>query len=136
MIVREQFDQLVRGVEKSVGQSPVTLRVRTALWAAIGYAGLVAAFLIVLLSGAAFVILAVMMKLEDGFVLYLRGSAVLGFGGWAVGSALWVSIPPADGSVVTRLDAPALFTMLEDLRARIHSAPFHRVVIVGDNNAA
>jgi Zn-dependent protease with chaperone function len=136
MIAREQFDQLVRSVEKGVGQNPITLRLCTAMWAAIGYAGLLAAFLVVLLSGAAFLIPAVMMKLEDGFALYLLGGAILGFGGWAVGHALWVSIPPPEGRVVTRLETPALFTMLDDLRARLHSAPFHRVVIVADNNAA
>lgn len=135
-MTREAFDDLVRRVEEGVGRRPAQLRARALLWAAVGYAGLLAGGLLVLAISALFIIPATMVPLSDGIVLYLLGTAILVFGGWHVLKAWYVVLQPPEGQEITRAEAPVLFAVLDELQGWARSAPFHRVLLIAECNAA
>src|SRR5437867_901284 len=132
---REQFYQFVRQVEGEFSGRPSALRVRTALWAATGYAGLLGGLICVLGMAGAFLVPAIRMKAEDAWLLYIVGGLILVGGGWAVGRALWVRLPLPEGRPIARREAPALFVVIDGLRGQLRSPSFHRVLIVGEVNA-
>lgn len=63
---------------------------------------------------------------------------LIAFGGifWAVLRGLWVKLTPPTGQEITREQAPRLFTVLDELRAALDCRPFHKVLVIGDMNAA
>ena len=135
-MTREEFDVLVREVERGVGQRPAELRRRVLKLAVVGYAGLLAGLILVVAVAAAFLIPAFHMRWDDAMILYLVGILVLFAGGAAVGRALWVKLTPPKGREILRADAPRLFLALDELRLQLRSAPFHKVLVVPDCNAA
>lgn len=60
---------------------------------------------------------------------------VIGIFLWTVVRALWVSLPAPSGREITRAQAPALFAMLDDLRAALDAPSFHHVLLSDDFNA-
>lgn len=50
--------------------------------------------------------------------------------------ALWVRIPAPEGTEVRREDAPDLFTLVDELRARLDAPAFHHVLLIDELNAA
>jgi Zn-dependent protease with chaperone function len=55
---------------------------------------------------------------------------------WVVLKALWVGLPPPQGTEITGRDAPELFGMIEELRRALRSPSFHHVLVTDDFNAA
>jgi len=55
---------------------------------------------------------------------------------YAILRALWVRFPRPDGVAVTRAQAPALFTMVEELRRKLACPRFHHVLLTAEWNAA
>jgi Zn-dependent protease with chaperone function len=135
-MTREQFDVLVRDVEQGVGRAPSKLRFRVAWLAIAGYAGLLSGLLgVLLISGLCFGFM-FYADLEGRIMLAILGSAMLFGGGWAVLRVMLVRIEPPEGRTITRVDAPALFALLDELRQALRSVPFHRVLVVPECNAA
>lgn len=135
-MTREQFDVLVREVERDVGSRPTDLRRRVLRLAAVGYVGLLGGLLLVFALAAVFFVPALLMKWSDAIVLYIFGTLILFGGGAAVLKALWVKLKPPTGLPITRAEAPKLFAALDELQRQLRSAPFHQVLIVPDCNAA
>lgn len=54
----------------------------------------------------------------------------------AILRGLWVKLPPPKGVELTAQDAPELFALIKDLQRQLRSAPFHKVLLVADYNAA
>ena len=135
-MTREEFDVLVQEVERGIGRRPAELRRRVVWLALVGYAGLLAGLLLVMFAAAAFLVPAVLSHWSDVIVFYLAGLLILFGGGAAVMKILWVRLEPPTGRVVTRQEAPPLFAALDELQRRLRSAPFHKVLVVADCNAA
>ena len=99
---REEFDRLVRHVEEGVGRGLLPPLRRRAVWfALIGYAGLLAPLLVVVLVAAGF--LAVMIWSDDPEARIncgIAGALVLGLGGWAALRSLLVRLRPPVGRVL------------------------------------
>src|SRR5882672_3105110 len=135
-MTREEFDTLVRSVETGIGRNHAALRWRVAWWAVVGYVLLLAGFLVVVLLAGGFFAMMFIADLSGKIVCWLLGAVILFAGGWAVLKALLIRIPPPKGVPVTRAEAPALFTLLDDLRKQLRSVPFHHVLVVPEHNAA
>jgi len=135
-MTREEFDVLVRAVEQGVGRQPDQLRRRVVRLAIVGYAGLLAGLLAVMLLSAFFLVPAIMNPWSDAFVLYAAGILILIGGSIAVLKVLWIKLEPPKGRVVTRAETPPLFAALDELQRELRSAPFHEVLVVPQCNAA
>ena len=134
-MTREDFDKLVQRIEVGVGSNPGVLYGRVFRLALLGYAGLVSPFLLVTAVSFAFFIPGILWPQDAGVCLVI-GAVVLAVGGWFAGRVLWIRLPPPEGRIITHADAPALFQALDDLRHRLRSAPFDRVLVIPDFNAA
>src|SRR5438132_1474074 len=126
-MTREEFDRLVSQIENGVGRKPRALRWRLACLAILGYALLLAGLFLVILFAAGFFAVMYWADLQGKIICGFAGVAVLFGGGWAVLRALLVKVTPPDGLPISRSDAPQLFSTLDDLRAQLHSIPFHHV---------
>lgn len=135
-MTREDFDILVRAVERRVGHDAAKLRRRVLWLALVGYGGLLAGLVLVVLLAAVFLLPAWQMHWSDAFMLYLVGAGILFGGGAAVLKVLWVRLRPPTGRVVTRAESPLLFAALDELQRQLRSAAFHEVLLVPDCNAA
>jgi hypothetical protein len=129
-MTREAFDSLVRRVEESVGRRPAALRRRVGWLALAGYLGLLGWLAAVVAVAAPLFALAFFADFGVALLLLIFGGALLLAGGWDIGRVLWVRLPPPLGREVTRSEAPALHALLDELRARLRTAPFHRVLVV------
>lgn len=134
-MTHEEFDKLVQRVESGLGQNPRKLRREVVRLAILGYAGLLVPFGLVLALSMAFIIPGILWP-QDGALLLIIGALVLGLGGWCVGSVLWIRLPPPDGREVSRAEAPLLHACVDQLQSRLRSAPFHRVLMISNCNAA
>src|SRR5687767_3456566 len=105
-MTREEFDVIVREVERGIGKEPVRLRRRVVWLAILGYAGLLAGLLVVVLIAALFLVPAFMAHWSDAIVLHIAGFLTLAGGGAAVLKVLWVKLEPPKGRVVIRAEAP------------------------------
>src|SRR5215470_8733015 len=99
-MTREEFDLLVRRVEEGIGRRSKALRFRVALLAALGFAGLLASLVGVLLIAAFLFVLAWFGDLGGRILFLAIGLVVLLAGGWAVLRVLWVRLPPPEGRAV------------------------------------
>ncbi|MDB6064612.1 MAG: htpX 1 [Pedosphaera sp.] len=129
-----EFDKLVQGVEAGVGRDARALYRRVLGLAAVGYASLMLPLACVVLVGAAFIVPGILWP-RDAIISIGFGALVLALGGWAAGKMLWVKLPPPKGREVFRHEAPVLFATLDDLRHKLRSTPFDRVIILPDCNA-
>src|SRR5256885_4323887 len=135
-MTREEFDNLVHTVENGVGKNPAALRWRVAWWAMVGYVLLLFGLLVVLLLAGAFYAVMFWTDVAGKIACGLLGTFILIGGGWVVLQALLIRIPPPKGVPVKRSEAPALFNLLDQLRAELRSVPFHEVLLVPEHNAA
>lgn len=135
-MTREEFDQLVRRVEEGLGRRPAALARRVAWLAFVGYAGLLAWLALVILIAAGFFTAMFWADLEGKIICGLAGAVVFFGGGYAALRALLVRLEPPEGRPVTREEVPALFAVLDELQAQLRSAPFHRVLVMAECNAA
>jgi len=109
-------------------------RVVGLLTLAYGYLGLVLFGSLGIVIGT----IALVIAIHNAAVIKLAFFLLLAAGGlfWAVLRGLWVKLDPPDGLPVTNEQAPRLFSLLDELRAALDCAPFHRVLIVPEHNAA
>jgi Zn-dependent protease with chaperone function len=134
-MTREEFAAHVREIEKRYASRPRALRARVVWLAMVGYAGMLAWLGTVIFFAALFFVPGVRMPLDGGWLLMLIGALILTIGGWAVMRVLWVRLTPPEGRLVSPREVPALHAMLTDLRRRLRSTGFYRVIITPDCNA-
>jgi Zn-dependent protease with chaperone function len=133
---RDEFDALVRRLEVVSQANPKGYLTRV-----VGLVLLVYGFLALLLLGSLALVLgclAIMIAVPNAATIKLGIVGLVAFGGFffAIARGLWVKLEPPDGQRVTREQAPALFSMLDELRAALRCQPFHEVQLMGDHNAA
>jgi Zn-dependent protease with chaperone function len=133
-MTREQFDNLVQKVEQKYRGKANALRLRVLLWALLGYTWFI--FWICVVFGIAAGLIALGVALDsDGILFDIVGTLVLGYGLIYVARAFWVTIPAPKGRAITRTDAPVLFSTLEEIRVRLNTLRFHRILISHEFNA-
>ena len=135
-MTREEFDDLVRGVEKRFADRPAALRWRVVMLALLGYAGLLVWLGIVVLISVGFFALSFLGDAEAKIACGIFGTIIFFVGGYAVLRALLVKVTRPEGRPVTRAEAPELFAVLASLQAELRSQPFHQVLIQPVCNAA
>lgn len=135
-MTREEFDDLVRGVEKRFADRPAALRWRVVMLALLGYAGLLVWLGIVVLISVGFFALSFLGDAAAKVTCGIFGAIIFFVGGYAVLRALLVKVNRPEGRPVTRAEAPELFSVLDSLRAELRSQPFHQVLIEPVCNAA
>ena len=135
-MTREEFDDLVRSVEKRFADRPAALRWRVVLLALLGYAGLLAWCGVIVIISACFFAVMFFGDAQGKIVCGFVGALILFGGGYAALRALLVRVPDPEGRPVTRVEAPKLFAVLDGLQAELRSQPFHQVLIEPHCNAA
>ena len=132
----KEFDAHVRGIERRYAGHPMALRWRLVGLAAVGYAGLLAGFMLVFVLAAFFFVPAWFLPLAESWPLLLCGGLALLGGSVAVLRALWVRITPPEGRLVTHRETPVLHAVLDELRRPLRAQRFHRVIVTGAHNAS
>jgi Zn-dependent protease with chaperone function len=135
-VTRDEFDLLVRRLEVISGRHHglYVARVVGLLTLAYGYLGLVLLGSLALAAGT----IALVVVAHNGAIIKPALFVIIGAGGmfWAVLRGLWVTLKLPEGQSVTRVQAPQLFAMLDELRAALDCRPFHRVLLVPEHNPA
>ncbi len=129
-MTNEEFEALVGRLEARAKRDPKGYKARVLMMALLGNAYLAAAVLLI----------AVLVALAAVSVIWLKAAGVklallLGLFLWVVLKALWVKIPPPQGTEIAERDAPALFAMIDELRQALRSPQFHHVLVTDDFNA-
>jgi Zn-dependent protease with chaperone function len=129
-VTNDEFEALVGRLEAQAKRDPAGYKTRVLMMALLGNAYLtVTVFLI-----------AVLVALAAASVIWLKAAGaklalVLGLFLWVVLKALWVKVPPPQGTEIAETDAPGLFAMIDELRRALRSPRFHRVLVTDDFNA-
>jgi Zn-dependent protease with chaperone function len=127
-----EYHSLIQRLEKFAAQSPRRYFYQVAALAFLGIAFLVAALLAAL---AGVVAMAAVILFSKKFVLIKVAWIPLVFA-FLVVKAMWVRIPPPEGRVLARREAPKLFAEIENVRSTLDAQRIHRVVVTADFNAA
>ena len=133
-MTQDDYESLVRRLEQEAATNPAGYRRKLGALAFLGY-GYVAASLILLVGGAAFIV-------WMGATVN-RAALLLGKVGWAflvliyvVLRAMWVRLEPPQGRALTSAECPDLFRLIEDLRAKGAAPRVDHVLLTSDFNAA
>jgi Zn-dependent protease with chaperone function len=128
------FDERAAAVHEltiACEESPRLYRIRVVAWILFGYA-IVVGLLVLSLAMSAGVI---------ATIVALRGWVLLKFAwipivaSWFLARSLFVRIDPPAGRVLLRREAPALFAMIDEIRAQLGVRTLHGVMVVNDMNA-
>lgn len=132
-MTKERFETLVQHLEEYAQRNPAGYRLRVGLLAALGY-------------GYVFLILSLACLLIGGTVFamqYGTGRGRLLRLGWTllvlvylIGRALWVRIPAPEGMALRREEAPQLFSLVDELTARLRAPRPHHILLTQEFNAA
>ena len=133
-MTREEFDTFIRKLEVVSRQHP-----RLYLARIIGLVALAYGYLLLILVGSlALAVAMIVMVVYVPATIKLALVGLIAFGGifLAVARGLWVRLTPPTGPELTRAQAPQLFALLDELRAALRCRPFHKVLLIGEMNAA
>jgi Zn-dependent protease with chaperone function len=129
-MTNECFRELVARLEDRARRDPRGYKRRVLLLALLGNAYLLAVLAFV---GVVFlVLLASILVLK---ALAIKLIVVVGVFLWVVVKALWLKMPPPQGTELRREDAPELFAVVDDLTRQLGAPRFHHVLIDDDFNA-
>ncbi len=127
---RTEFSALVSRMEQFAKERPAAYRRRVFGLAALGYGYLLAVVLVLLALTALAALSFIYLKIVAIKLLFVVGAVL-----WAVLRSLWVKQEPPNAPGVTRAQAPALFTMLDRLQAKLETPRLHAVQVTKDLNA-
>lgn len=141
----DRFKQLVTRLEQESTSAPRVYRAKVAALSLLGF-GILALLLaavgfgLLLLVGFAISIAftggaALLLLLKFGKLLWFLAIPLWYLVKGAV-QALFVRLPAPEGREITRIDAPALFAALDEMRRQMKGPRFHHVLIVNEVNAA
>ncbi len=134
---QEQFEALVKKLERFAREQPKNYRLRVGLLAALGYA-----YLFLILGGLSSIFMGLLWlvfhshKFDNFNTLELQGSFLLLIPIFAIFRSLWVRLPAPTGRVLDPKEAPDLWAVIQDLCSSLE-APFpHQVLITTEFNAS
>jgi Zn-dependent protease with chaperone function len=129
-MTEEQWEALVRRLDREAKANPGGYRRRVALLAALGY-GYVFAVVAVLVAAAALVVWGAIA----GPAALLKFLIPIGALVVVIVRSLWVRLPPPEGIELSRADVPELWRLLDDIRRRTGGPKLHVLLLDGDLNA-
>lgn len=132
-MTHEEFEAKVKELEGYARSHPGSYRLRVALLAALGYGYII--FVLVVLVGLILCLVYSLVSLRLNWLVVKVGWLLLAFAAFITRS-LQVHFPTPEGLELRRSDAPALFEMVEEIRARLDAPKFHHVLLTDDFNAA
>ena len=127
-----EYHDLILRLERLAAEAPTRYLWRVGLLAVLGIGFVAAAFVAALglVIGVAALIL-----VSKKFVLIKIAWIPLVFA-WMILKAMWVRIPPPEGRLLVRREAPQLFDEIEAVRKSVGAQRIHRVIVTPDFNAA
>lgn len=132
-MTQDEFESLVRRLEQEAARMPGAYRRKLGALAFLGY-GYIAAT-VFLLIGA--------VVLVAWWASASHAAPLLAKAGWAclvliyvVLRAMWVTLEPPQGRRLQRTECPALFALIEEMRAKLSAPRLQSVLLTGDFNAA
>jgi Zn-dependent protease with chaperone function len=135
-MTRAQFDSLVQALEQKFAGRYRTLAWRTALVAAMGYAGFLAWVLAIAAVGIAAFVGALFAPPVASVLLIIVGACVLAVALWQAVEVLWLPAPASKQTALRREQAPELFALLARLRRELRMPRIHRVLLSVELNAS
>ncbi len=131
--IEDRFRPLVTELEKLAQVRPGAYRRRVMwrAWLGYGYIALVLTGLLVAVG-----LIAAIVFMGGHSVLLLKPALIIVLVIVAILRALWVKADPPKGIAVTRAEAPSLFAMLDEVRAKVSGPKADKVLIAPDFNAA
>jgi len=133
---RDEFNALVGRLEQRARRNPSRYEWYVAGLVLLAYGYLLG--VLVLTTGVTLAVIALAVAVPNVLTIKLAIFVGLIAGGLslAILKGLWVRLPPPKGIELTARDAPELFELIRDLQRQLRSAPFHKVLLVADYNAA
>ena len=130
----EQFDALVRKLERRYARAPGRLQLQLILWIACGYLVFLVWLAAIALGLAAFVYGAT-IEFRFGIWLIVLGGVLFTLATIQLLVLLGTRVPPPKGRFLKPEDAPRLFALIDEVR---HHVPcqVHQVALTHDLNAA
>lgn len=127
-----RYAPLVERLERDAAADPAAYRRRVVAFASLGYVflGGVLATIAAAIAG----VIAAGLAARSGILiklaipLFALAAVIL--------RAMWVRVPPPSGWALTAAEYPALFAMIERLRAKLRGPQLHDVLLVEEINAA
>ncbi len=133
-ITSEEFDTLVRKLERFAQKSPRSYQFRVGLFAILGYLYI---FLVLgVLLGLLGLLVGLMIVSRSFNYLIIKLGVLFLVPAWVILASLWVHFPPPDGLRLTRKQVPDLFDLVDELTEKLQAPRFHNILLVGEFNAA
>lgn len=129
-----RFDQMIAALEQSAAHNSSAYRRRVVLAGLLGYVVILG--LLALLTGLTIAMIVLMVTTRTGIAAEVKMAIVFGLLSFALIKALWVTALPPEGVRVEPDTAPALFDMIEWIRAATGGPAIHDVRIIDQMNAA
>lgn len=129
-----RFDQMIAALEQSAAHNSSAYRRRVVLAGLLGYVVILG--LLALLTGLTIAMIVLMVTTRTGIAAEVKMAIVFGLLSFALIKALWVTALPPEGVRVEPDTAPALFDMIERIRAATGGPAIHDVRIIDQMNAA
>lgn len=133
---REEFDALVTRLQTVSEQNPRAYNFRVGALAVLGYSYILGVLLVAALLTVAIIGMVIAFPNAGTIKLAIVFGAITGGISWAILKALWVRLEAPQGLELKPEDAPEIFSLLDRLNERFKGPRFHRVLLVGDYNAA
>ncbi len=133
-MTQEQFESLVSRLEQDSARNPKLYKLRLGALAVFGYA-YIGAILLLLFALLGLIVLAATKGAAMLLILKKVGWLVLALI-WIVARSMWIKFEPPSGRQIVRAEAPRLFELIEQTRARARAPKVHSVLITDDFNAA
>jgi Zn-dependent protease with chaperone function len=135
-MTREEFDTLVRRLEREAERRPRAYKIRVFLLALLGYAYifLIVAVLLLLIGALAWMVISV----RRGGLIQVAGKlgvALLGLT-YVIVRALWVRLSPPEGLVLHVQQAKPLFEAIDTIRRTLKSPKVHCLLLTDELNAS
>lgn len=134
MVIDPRFDEMIQSLETAAAHDPAAYRRRVVMAGLLGY--LVIGGLLALLAGLTIAMVALLILAPQGAGAEVKFAIIFGGLSYALIRAIWVTPPPPDGLLLERDAAPALFAMIDRIRAATGGPEIAEVRITDQMNAA
>lgn len=135
-MTREQFAAYVASIEPRANRDPTRHLRQTAALALLGFAYILGVLATCVALSAALVWLILTVPNGLTIKLGLAGLLMSAGVGWAILKSFFVRLPPPEGRELTRKEVPKLFGLIDEVRGRLASPAFHRVLLDSQYNAS
>lgn len=133
-MTQEEYEFLINSLELDASIRPRRYKSRLTALAVLGYAYVIGIIALLVLSvvGLVYVIIAKHTAVALLIKLLIPLLALI----YVVARAMWVTLDPPSGRVVTAKEFPKLFEVIEEVRRRAKAPRLHQVLMTSDFNAA